>query len=326
MRPRPSEVGPGLAWWQQYADRVLRDACKSTLGLDVELSALEGRAARAPTALQEMDKDRLPFLLQTHGGKAGLFVIDGVLIDALIEQQILGKVMPTPRLDRPITAIDAGLSEGFVRATLAGMTTVSGHLAGLTTRGPEQDRAALRLALGESPYDILSASIDLGPGIKSGLFEIWIPAEAPRRAAPSTGMPNPLLAKILNDCPVELHTRMTGCEASAQQLMTLEVGTVFHLPASSLTNIAVMDCNENVVARGRLGQLHGQRAVRVTDTKTAMGPNTDLAEPAEDIIKPVPDKPAPPPPADPAAFEDAKVPGTADELPATAPPVELKAS
>lgn len=326
MRPRPTEVGPGLAWWQHNADRVLRDVCKGLLSLDVELSGLEGRVARAAVALQDMDKVRLPYVLRTQGGQAGLFVIDGVLIDSLIEQQILGKVMPTPRLDRPITAIDAGLSEGFVRATLAGLTSASGHLSGLTTKGPQQDRAALRLELGEGSYDILSASIDLGPGIKTGSFEVWIPAEQTRQTAATPSLPNPLLAKVLNDCPIELGAVMSGCQASAQQLMTLEVGTVFQMSATALTNISVLDCNENVVARGRLGQLNGLRAVRVTDMKEVVETGQGASQPVQDTIKPVPDTPASTVPTDTAAFQDARVPQPASEPDDSPASVALEAS
>lgn len=78
--------------------------------MDIKTDELKGHQELAPKALDEMPDIALPFLLTTASKGAALFVLDGVLIDGLIEQQLLGEVMPTERLDRLVTSIDAGLS------------------------------------------------------------------------------------------------------------------------------------------------------------------------------------------------------------------------
>lgn len=265
MRPRNAEVAPGLAWWQSNADLMLREIFKNVMQLDVKTSDLTGRKEKAVEAIAAIDQVTLPFLLRTDGGQAALFTIEGTMIDGLIEQQLLGKVMPTPRLDRPITAIDAGLSEGFVRAVLNAMSEATGHLSGLTTRGPEQDRPTLELALGMGEFDIISATVDMGPGIKTGRFEIWTPAAKKAAAGKSGGGMNPALMDSLQHCKIELETEMSGCEITAKTLMHLQVGSMLPLPASALGEVALKDCNGKLVGRGRLGQLNGQRALRITE-------------------------------------------------------------
>ncbi len=281
MRPRAGVVGPCLAWWQGDVDRVVRKACKQQFDLDVKLSGLVGRQAHAPAALDEMPKIALPFLLRKAGGEAALFVLDGTLIDGLIEQQILGKVMPMERIDRPVTKIDAGLSEGFVVAAIAAICAEAhGQLAGLSVAGPEQDRAALRLALGEGAYDILSAEMDMGPGVKTGRFEIWVPAAAVETKPKAKGARNADMVAMLQDCEVELTAYLHGCAPTGKELMSLDVGSVLSLPKAALTDVELTDCSGQVFGKGRLGQLDGARAVRLTSLSHAPASLPPAPQPA----------------------------------------------
>ncbi len=317
MRPAATEMGPALAWWHRFADQVLRDVCKEQFGLDVELADPQGRQAFGPDALKALDKVTLPFLLENKKGKAGLFVIDGALIDGLIEQQMLGRIMPTPRLDRPVTAIDAGLSEGFVRATLSGLAKAPAEITGLTNQGPQKDLPTLRLALGEGQFDILSAKLNMGPGIKTGYFELWYPQEPARVVKPPSSGPNPAIMDALQDCPIELSTRMSGCQVSAKTLLNLKLGSVLHLPATALTQIEMHDCDGRLVAKGRLGQLSGVRAVRLAEMR--MGGAVVGGQAAASPAEPKPTVPAPVPEAGTTAqepaFEEGQIAAPAPQQP-----------
>ncbi len=265
MRPSAPVVGPGLAWWQDELDRVLRKVCKSSFAMDVKVAGLTGKQVSAPEALDAMPKIALPMLLNAAGDAAALFVLDGILIDGLIEQQLLGDVLPTERLDRPVTSIDAGLSEPFVKAVLAGLgAEATGQFKDLTFNCAEQDRAALRLALGEGRYDVFEAEIDMGPGIKTGKFELWAKAVAQQAARPKIRPKNPQMIELLEDCPVELETWLEGCQTTAGVLMSLDVGTVFHIPRSALEQVTLKDCNGHPFAKARLGQFNGARAAKLT--------------------------------------------------------------
>lgn len=234
------------------------------MAMDVTLNGFKGHQATAPAALDDMAKVSLPFLLESAAG-AALFVLDGALIDGLIEQQLLGDVLPTERLDRPVTKIDAGLSEGFVKNAVSAISAeASGQLSGLQLNRVEQDRAALRLALGEGQYDILEAHIDMGPGIKTGRFELWVPAIKVAKARGAKSGINAGMLEVMQSCEIELDAWLDGCSATAQTLMGLEVGTVLSVPRSALAQVAIRDCNGNPFAQAKLGQLNGFRAVRLT--------------------------------------------------------------
>ncbi len=264
LRPRRVAQGVSLAWWVAEADRLMRDLFKTSFDVDVALADVGGTQMAASDALDAMAPVTLPFLLDTGRGGRGLFTIDGALIDALIELQMLGKVMGMARLDRPITAIDAGLSEVFVRASLEALNAGPAGVSGLTTLGPQQDRAALRLALGEGRYDVLRAQIDLGPGIKTGVCTIWLPAEVARPVVAPAKPASGAMKAVLDRCKVDLMAQVDGVEVSALALARLTQGSVLPLPASAISDVALRDCTGAQFASARLGRLHGARAVRIT--------------------------------------------------------------
>ena len=264
LRPRRGVQGVALAWWVAEADRLMRDLFKTSFDVDVALGDVGGTQMPAAEALDAMPPVTLPFLLGTAQGGRGLFTIDGALIDALIELQMLGKVMGMARLDRPITAIDAGLSEVFVRASLEAFKAGPAGMSGLTTLGPQQDRAALRLALGEGRFDMLRAQIDLGPGIKTGACTIWVPAETARPVAKAAKPASAAMRAVLDRCKVELMAQVDGVEVSALALARLAQGSLLPLPARAISDVALRDCTGAQFASARLGRLHGARAVRIT--------------------------------------------------------------
>ncbi|MEM9581882.1 MAG: FliM/FliN family flagellar motor switch protein [Pseudomonadota bacterium] len=275
-----------MTWWRQELDRVLRHVCKEKFQLDVNVRGLHGKRANAPEALGAMPKVVLPMLLDASRHRSALFVLDGALIDGMIEQQLLGDVLPTERLDRPVTAIDAGLNEPFVKAALDAICTQgSGQLTDLTFKRMEQDRAALRLALGEGEYDILEAQLDMGPGIKTGRFELWVPAVDEGVARSKNKQNNTELMKLLSSSPVTLETWLSGCEATAHQLMNLEAGSILLLPRTALARVDVKDRNGGAFAQAKLGQLHGVRAIRLTELHGKPSDTVQTAAPS--IVPPV---------------------------------------
>jgi hypothetical protein len=264
LRPRVAAQGASVSWWGAEADRLMRDLFKTSFDVDVVLREVTGVQLSAEAALQGMEPVSLPFLLGMPGEARGLFTMDGALIDAVIELQMLGKVMGMERLDRPITAIDAGLSEVFVRAALAAFKAGPAGLSGLTTLGPQQDRAALRLALGEGRYDVLRAQIDLGPGIKTGVCSIWLPAEPARVIATPRKAASGAMKAVLDRCKVDLTAQISGIDVSALALARLTQGSLLPLPMSAISEVELRDCTDAPFAQARLGRLHGARALRIT--------------------------------------------------------------
>ena len=284
LRPRASVQGVSVTWWGAQADRLLRALFKTSFNVDVALSEVGGGPMAVAGALEEMAPVTLPFLLGLPDGRRGLFTMDGALIDALIELQMLGKVMSMPRLDRPITAIDAGLSEVFVRAVLEAFKAGPSGLSGLTTLGPQQDHAALRLALGEGRVDVLRAKIDLGPGIKTGFCSIWVPAEVARPVSVAPKPASGAMKAVLDQCKIDLSAQMHGVKVSALDLARLSVGSTVPLPMSALSEVELRDCTDAPFAQARLGRLHGARALRITQMKSGhVGAGHDAPQSASQI-------------------------------------------
>lgn len=134
------------------------------------------------------------------------------------------------------------------------------RFTGLLLDRVEQDRAALRLVVGDGGYDILSVQIDMGPGVKTGRFELWLPAIAQGKSRPGSKRVNPNMVEFLHSCEVESETYLKGCTATAQELMALEEGQLLSFPRMEIEQVDLRDCSGVPFAKGKLGQLNGTRA------------------------------------------------------------------
>lgn len=285
IRPHVPVAGPCHAWWQADAERVIRAVFKSNFALDVVVTEVRAKAQPAPDALNDMAEVAVPFLVDALQGRTALCVLDGELSDGLIEQQLLGKLLPTKRLDRPVTSIDAGLAESFVQHMLAGIgAEATDGLKGLALKSWEPDRAALRLALGEGGYDVFEAQLDMGPSIKSGWFQIWVPA-APAAAAPKKRSAiNPDMVAHLQEYEIALTARMEGCVVTAAQIRGLKPDDVLSFPKEALSKVELVDDSGRVFAKGKLGQLHGCRAVKVESVAHSQPKPDAKAPPSEPTL------------------------------------------
>jgi len=106
-----------------------------------------------------------------------------------------------------------------VRAVLEAFKAGPSGLSGLTTLGPQQDHAALRLALGEGRVDVLRAKIDLG--IKTGFCSIWVPAEVARPVSVAPKPASGAMKAVLDQCKIDLSAQMHGVKVSALDLARL---------------------------------------------------------------------------------------------------------
>ncbi|GFE66734.1 flagellar motor switch protein FliM [Litoreibacter roseus] len=256
---------------EESADAGFRNTAKTLFDMDLKLADVHADALVRDAALESLEEVTLIFRLAGPAGEEGLFVLDGMLIDALIEQQTLGRVAKSPRLDRPVTRIDAKLAQSFVLAVLAQFEKIyakdshTQSYAGYTIKVVEFDRAALSLALTSPSYDILDVTLDMGPGIKTGKARIWYPAGAVDAVAPATiPQTNPFIASLLSNVTAPLNAEIRGLRLPLTDLISLEPGSLIPVDLAMLADVHLCAPGGKSIGTGRLGQLYGDRAVRVT--------------------------------------------------------------
>lgn len=283
VRPFKPERGVSHILLEDLADALFRGPAKT--GHDIDLLVRDAQAQCLPQAkaLAQIPDISVPILLEGPKESKGLIIFDGALVDGLIEQQTLGRISSAPRVDRPVTAIDAALSAGFATSVITQLSNLcSGRhdaaaLAGFTCGEPQTDRAALSLLMSRKSYDVLRLTLDLGPGLKTGQAQLMFPAAPRAKRAPVKI--NPKMVAVLQDSPLQLQVYLPPVRLSVKTMLGLTKDSTISLPDNILASARLEVANKMILGQGRLGQLNGNRAIRLANVPSANSPNTIEAVP-----------------------------------------------
>ncbi|NNK77069.1 MAG: FliM/FliN family flagellar motor switch protein [Litoreibacter sp.] len=297
LKPRTLARGPCCDVLEAEGPGIFRKTAKSLLKLDLVVGSSGAKRLPAAAALADLPDPCLPMIVTAPGERLGLFVLDGALVDGLIEQQLLGYVARAPRVERPVTRIDAELSRGFVAAILKSLTVElveeprARAVCGFATPVMETDRATLDLAMTAPAYDVLSLSLDLGPGQKQAEAQLWFPEDTDPDAETQADGPTGWQAQMRENvmaAPLCVEARLPSLPISIAEFAGLQIGSILPLPAEALREAELVDAVGNQVARGKLGQLNGNRAFRIgailsdpTQTEAEVLPAPEPADLAE---------------------------------------------
>jgi flagellar motor switch protein FliM len=218
-------------------------------------------------------------LVEGPGARFGLVVLDAQAVAALIEIQTTGRVVARPADPRPPTRTDAIMCADFVdrwlelveqrvaEAELEVAPALSGFRYGLALA----ETRAIVMTLEDIPYRAFRFEVDLGRGAKSGSMQMLLPFDPPGAmragAAETAAFAEAMRAQVLETQAV-LTATILKRRMTLADIARFEVGTRLVLPRTALNRIAVEAMDGTVVAEGRLGQVNGHRAVRLTVPET----------------------------------------------------------
>ena len=275
----PPEIG------RLTAAKVLRAAVVQAAEDVAGLTAAAGPVDEARTTLtpfvEALPDPALLGLIEGPGGRYGLMVLDAQVVAALIEMQTTGRVVARPADARTPTRTDAIMCADFIdrllelvdrraaEADLEVAPAISGFRYGMALAEPR----AIAMALEDIPYREFRFEVDLGRGAKSGHLQLLLPFDPPGKArsggAEVEAFAAAMRAQVLETQAV-LSATLLRRRMSLAEIAGLDVGSLLHLPRAALTEITVEALDGTVVANGRLGQVNGHRAVRLTLPGTAM--------------------------------------------------------
>lgn len=231
------------------------------------------RANRSREAiLTSLEDNRLYLLIQTADERLGMVVPDPSMLAGLIEIQTMGHVTEFPATDRRPTRTDASMMEPFIEAVLAefvqqltGMEEAT-RFTGYSYYRLIEDRRHLPLILADGSFACFDVAVDLGQGAKQASMMIAFPElpESETVAAPvgpsqrwlqslETGV---MGARV--DIGVDLHR----FKMSLEKIPDLVVGYEIEIPRSAVNELRVKGSDGKTVARGKIGQANGHRAVK----------------------------------------------------------------
>jgi len=248
---------------------------------------------------QAVPEHALLSLVEGPAGGLGVVVADGQMLGTLIEIQTTGRVTSAPLAARPATRTDAILAADFIDRVLELFETgaseaglpVAPAITGYRYAMALGDTRAMLMTLPEINYRLFRVSVDLGQGARTGKMELLFPYDAPRAA--SSGAVETwqeTLAGAVCVAQASMDAVVTGLNMTFQSVASFEVGTRVRLPADALSRIVLRGEGGRPVSSGRLGQVEGFRAVRISppvaqgecDPQPAPGtpgaPGADLAD------------------------------------------------
>jgi flagellar motor switch protein FliM len=296
-----AEGAPGAdRGWRLALARAARDA----MGLELEVQKL--RVERASLAeIVDLAPDRaLVALLDGPEAGLGVLMLSPEVTSGLVEMQTLGQLSRQPAPPRRPSRIDAAMVAGVIDRALAGLDEAlvdEGDrvwAAGFRYASFLEEVRPLALLLDDDSYRILAAEVALGAGQRMGQVMLVLPAEgrgdrplshAADRGAEVPSFPAALAEQVLQvDCRLDaVIGRLT---LPLRQVMALEPGQTLDLGLAALDAVSVEALGGRRLAKARLGQHRGMRAVKLADA-AAWADSLPAAHP-------LPSDPAPPPPMD----------------------------
>lgn len=262
MRHAPAAETP--ADGAQVFPLALARAAQDLARLPLTVQDVHQRAATLAEFVDMIPEHSMIALLDRDGGAgAAVLVLDPPLMTGLIEAFTTGKPGTSAVQPRRTTRTDAAILAPFLDASLDG----AGQGEGWRYAAHLPEARPLGLLLDEGDYTLWRAELRLGTGERSGVLYLLRPAHPPAPALPAPELPE------TTDDPVtrlgEVEARMDAVLARSAmtltQIMALAPGDILPLGGATLDSIRLTGVDGRAIGEGKLGQLRGMRALRLTD-------------------------------------------------------------
>lgn len=251
--------------------RALTRAAELGLHLPLSVRGVEERAMDRDTLLAGLEPGGLFVSLERDAAPPGLIMLDVQLLSALIEVQTLGQVFDKAAKDRKVTRTDAAVAMPLIDGTLTGFDQLmmgqegAQPLAGYHFGAWQKDLRLVQASLPDGEYTLFRLSVVLGHGDRHGEMSLALPV-VPEPAPVPEAQPSkrPSLREEVLDAPARLETVLHRQVMSLEEIAALKPGDVLPLPLRCLSEVRLHTGDRQTVASGVLGQIGGNRAVRLT--------------------------------------------------------------
>ena len=283
-RPAQSEGAPGAdRGWRLALARAARDA----MGLDLDFRRLTVTRASLAEILDIAPDRALIALLDGPRGGLGVLMLAPSVTAGFIEMQTLGRLQSQPPPDRKPTRIDAAMVAGVLDRALAGLDEALMEEADLVWAGGFRysssldDVRPLGLMLEEETYRVLSAEVALGRTDRTGSVILILPAigrgERPLTAPAEVEDTAPQFAAALTAQVFQADCRLDAVIGRVtlpiRQILALQPGDILELPFAAIDAVGVETLDGRTVARARLGQNRGMRALKILSAEPQAKPS-----------------------------------------------------
>lgn len=252
-----------------------------------------------------MSDDDLLIVLDCPEGQTGAATVSLPLVSSLIQQQTMGMVSDSTPVPRPFTDTDAAMCAPLLEGVLSRAAALAEAEIDQTcfrairfgARG--EDVRSMMLGLRAQRYRLFWLTLDIALGRRQAEIVLALPDADEEHAAPGArtdadaerAAESPML-----EVPAEVQAVLARISLPVSELNALRVGDSLPLPRDRLDDTALVTIGGRPVARGRLGQMNGSRAVRLMSAQSIPRAASEARELAFDPLASPSGAGAPPPP------------------------------
>ena len=221
-----------------------------------------------------VEQDFMVAALDRGGKTVGIVIVCDELRNAMIEVQTAGFVQPRKPSPRASTVLDLVLVSDLITASIGQIGKVDTHqaltdsLKSIALGSMVGNPRSISMLLADGDYDVLTATYDFGHDRKGRMMIALKPVpakvEPPVNTKPTV---NASLSAAVMDAPARLDAVLHKFTLPISVIEGFDVGQVLPLNGASLHHISLIGPDKKSVGIARLGQLSGQRAVRL-DVRT----------------------------------------------------------
>lgn len=267
---------------------------KGRAGGSLTLKALRRSVARSAEELCELpvsviaarQTNRIPEDLASHlsdkhllvvldcpDGRVGAATFDASTVTALIQQQTMGSVMGMSGDERNYTPTDAAMVADFLETLFGKVTLILQEqrdlriFEGYRFGAQVDDVRTLVLGMEASDYRVINLNLDLDCGSMQGEICLVLPETKDEALNETNQIRGPRIGAGVATMRAELQAVLCKMKMPLREFTSLGVGDLVHLDQAYLYETDLLSIGGRVVAKGRLGQIAGARAVRINEEK-----------------------------------------------------------
>lgn len=269
--------------------RAAADLCELPLGV---IAARQANATPEDLTSHLSDRDLLIVLDGPHG-RIGAASLDAALVTALIQQQTMGQVLGLGSDGRNYTPTDAAMMAEFLERTFEKVTSLlegegdSKTFAGYKFGAQIDAVRNLILGLEGEDYRVIRVTVDLAGGMMQGELVLVLPEPkiVDDSDEPTVGRS---LGANMNSLRAELSAVLCKVNVPLKEFSTLSIGDMIPLDHAFLYETDLQTIDGRSIAQGRLGQMNGARAVRMSVGRSKAPPETQQSGEFGSVVGPAP--------------------------------------
>ena len=280
-------LGGGSLSMPRALARGLSIAADALWGLSLAATHVFDETLTPDRAIRRLDEDQLLIILDTETAPAGLVALDRDLVTGLIEVQTLGRVTRFPNDQRAYTPTDAAMMAPLLDAALPRFASMlaaqpeMAHLQNYSFGALVEDAQTADLALDAESYHLTAFDVSLAHDTRAGRAIFLFP-EPPKMV--EQGRPSDIgkHEAVLKLAPARMQAVLTRIHIPLDKAQALRPGDVLTVSSQATSSATLVMSGGHVVARGKLGQMNGFRAIRIGSDETLLHKPEVRRPPAEE--------------------------------------------